>query len=77
MFIKAWNYCSRLLRCTEAMLRFVNLLTINLPGGREGGREGMQGNYHEVERIQFLCSVYVGFFWTCTEMSVTLCDKVL
>jgi len=59
MFIKAQNYCSRLLQCTEAMFRFVNLLTIKLPGGREGGREGMQGNYHEVERIQFLCSVFV------------------
>lgn len=57
------------------MFRFVNLLTINLSGGREGRREGMQGNYHEVERIQFLCSVFV-FFKTCTEMSVTLCHRL-
>lgn len=72
MFIKAQNYCSRLLQCTEAMFRFVNLLTINLPGGREG----MQGNYHEVERIQILCSVFVVFLKTCSEMSVAFCRRL-
>lgn len=75
MFINAQN-CSRLLQCTEATFRFVNLLTINLSGGREGRREGMQGNYHEEERIWFLCSVFVGVFLTRTEMSLTICHRV-
>lgn len=62
MFIKAQN-CSRLLQCTEAMFRFANLLAINISGGREGGRKGMQGNYHEEERICFLCSVFIVLFF--------------